>query len=64
MTNRRIPLVVTYGLVLISVLGVIGIVACWLLTGEVPVELVTMSSASLAGLTALLASTRSEPGPT
>jgi hypothetical protein len=63
-TDRRIPLVVTYGLVLAVILGLIGINACAILEKDIPVELVTITSAALAGLTALLASTRSEPGPT
>lgn len=63
MTDRRIPLVVTYGLVLICVVGLLAVIACTLTSNPVPDVIGNVTSASLGGLTALLASTRSEPGP-
>lgn len=63
MTDRRIPLVVVYGLVLVSVLGLIAVTTLAFFTKDIPDVLSAITSAALGGLTALLASTRSEPGP-
>lgn len=54
---------VTYGLVLITLIGLISVVACVVTNNPVPDVIGNVTSASLGGLTALLASTRSEPGP-
>lgn len=62
-TDKRIPLVVTYGLVLISVLGLVAVTVLVMFERNIPDMLNSMTSAALGGLTALLASTRSEPGP-
>lgn len=62
-TDRRIPLVVVYGLVLVTVMGIGSVSILAFFEKDIPDVLNTVLSAAVGAVAAVLASTRSEPGP-